>query len=244
MKHFILKIFICISLLSTAGLSFILNPIEIAFESKESKTINLGAVFNKVKWIEGFDQDVWMMNQSHHGHNAAPSKWERLAIVVDKTKTPYQASFYQLQTGDLEWSPDLIKNRKTYRASCFLCHNNGPRAIRPQDNSVSLKEKLIIAAWNLRIKTYGRIVYNPIHDQEDKTAEVVFRNHMEGDNDTLQVKTCTICHRDSGFFARGLLSRQQRGTIKFLVENKQMPPTGFSLSEKEKKELRDFIRGF
>ncbi len=244
MKIFILKIIICIGLLFTVGLCFLLNSQEISIESKESKTMNLKPVFNKIKWIVSKDQDVWMMNQSHHGSDADKIKWERIAIVIDKTKTPFQASYYQFQPGDLEWSPKLLKSRKTYRASCFLCHNNGPRAIRPQNNSVSLKEVLIIAVWNLRIKTYGRIVYNPIHDQEDKASGVVFRHHEKGDNDTLQVKTCMTCHKESGFFARGLLSRQQRGTIKHLVENEQMPPKGFSLNENEKKELRNFLRGF
>lgn len=244
MKKIIFKLFIGTGLLLTVGLYFILNSKEIVFESKESKTNNLGPVFNKIKWITGRDQDVWMMNQSHHGKDPDKTKWERIAIVVDKTKKPYQASYYQFQAGDLEWSPELIQERKTYRASCFLCHNNGPRAIRPQNNSVSFKEELIIAAWNLRIKTYGRIVYNPIHDQEDKTAEVVFRHNKNGDNDTLQVKTCMACHKESGLFSRGLLSRQQRGTIKYLVENEQMPPRGFALSENEKKELRSFLRGF
>ena len=244
MKNLIFKIFICSGLVILPGLFFILNSKEILFESKESKTIVLGAVYNKIKFVTGKDQDVWMMNQSHHGKDANKKKWERIAIVIDKTKTPFQASYYQFESGDLEWSPELIKKRKTYRASCFLCHNNGPRAIRPQNDSVSLKDKMIIVAWNLRIKTYGRIAYNPIHDQEDKTAEVIFRHHKKGDNDTLKVNTCMACHKESGFLSRGLLSRQQRGTIKHLVENEQMPPAGFVLSENEKKELRSFLRGF
>jgi hypothetical protein len=244
MKKLILIIFILTGLTLTAGLFFVFNSEEVLFESKESKTMDLGAVYNKIKWVSSKDQDVWMMNQSHHGVEAEKNKWERIAIVIDKTKTPYQASYYQFEPGSLDWNPDLIKNRKTYRASCFLCHNNGPRAIRPQEQSVSIKDKIIIAAWNLRIKTYGRVVYNPIHDQEDKKAEVVFRHHMKGDNDRLKVKSCMVCHKESGFLSRGLLSRQQRGTIKHLVENNQMPPAGFSLTENDKKELRNFLRGF
>ena len=129
-------------------------------------------------------------------------------------------------------------------SSCFLCHNNGPRAIHPQDNTATLKEKITIAVWNLRIKSYGRVVYNPLHDQEDKKADVVFRHHNKGDNDHLQVKTCISCHTEEGFFARGFLSRQQRGTIKHLVESGQMPPPGYSLNESEKKELKRFLMGF
>lgn len=221
---------------------------EILIESEESKTKNLTSVFNKIKWISLPNQDIWMMNQSHYGVHATKDQWERLAIVIDKTKKPMTAKFYQLEPGPLEWSEDLKNKRTPYRASCFICHSNGPRAIRPvsksQEVNLSYKEKMRLVFWNLRIKTYGRIDYDKSHDQEDLSLETPF--HLEGksENAVLKVKTCTLCHKEDGFFARGVLRRQQTGTINSLVNNGHMPPPGFFLSPKEKRELKDFMRGF
>lgn len=220
----------------------------ILIESEESKTKDLTAVFNKIKWISTSDKDIWMMNQSHYGISAKAELWDRLAIVIDKTKTPKIARFYQLSPGPLEWSEDLINHRTPYRASCFICHSNGPRAIRPAPKSVeaqlSLQEKIKLFAWNLRIKTYGRIRYDKIHDQEDITLNPPFHFSTKNENDELKVATCVRCHNAEGRFSRGALVRQQAGTIERLVESGYMPPPGFKMSVSEKRKLRDFLRGF
>ncbi|XGC81904.1 hypothetical protein ACES2L_05340 [Bdellovibrio bacteriovorus] len=220
----------------------------ITIQSEESKTAAITPVFNKITWQWGMDQDVWMMNQSHHGPDADSSQWERLAIVIDKTKTPKVARFYQLQPGDLIWNENLIGKRVEYRASCFICHNNGPRAIRPvvdsQNAKLSWAERIKIQAWNLRIKSYGRIVHDPIHDAEDIKLVVPFSYQSAEDNGLLKVPTCTKCHSENGIFARGFLRRQQIGTIRALIQRGHMPPLGFSLDQKEKRQLEDFIRGF
>ena len=234
-------------LLLSAGL-IAFGKEEIVIESEESKNAELKSVFNKIRWIQQQDRDIWMMNQSHFGPHPNEDKWERLAIVVDKTKSPYVASFYQIKSGPLEWSDDLIKQRVHYRARCFICHNNGPRAIRPLPESseapLSLADRAKMVWWNLRIKTYGRIVYNKVHDEEAGALQTPFRYDSSRDNDVLKVKTCQMCHSEEGFFARGFLLRQQNGTITHMVSSGHMPPPGFFLSDQEKKQLRDFLRGF
>lgn len=248
-KWFLAQLLFIAGLLVAGGLILtMIDSKSVFIESEESKTQDLNSVFNEVRWIPGKDKDVWMMNQSHFGRHPTTGKWERLAIVIDKTKKPMVARFYQLEPGPLVWEDDLVKKRTSYRASCFICHNNGPRALRPikdsQESSLSWQEQMKVHLWNLRIKTYGRIHYAPEHDQEDRTLKVTFGFHTKEDHDELKVRTCTYCHKEEGLFARGALQRQQTGTIESLVQRGEMPPPGFHLSESEKKELQDFLKGF
>lgn len=243
-------IFFILSLaLFGAGLYlFTQSPQVVTIESEESKNKNQQAVFNKIKWIPGENQDVWMMNQSHEGAKASPEKWERLAIVIDKTVSPKTARYYQLNPGPLAWQEDLLNQRTSYRVSCYICHNNGPRVLRPVMNSERAKlgwlEKIKISLWNLRIKTYGRIHSDPTHDVEDLHQKVPFRYHGKPHDDSLKVAVCMKCHNEEGGLARGELKRQQVGTIQHLVERGEMPPPGFALSKKDEQHLLDFIRGF
>lgn len=218
----------------------------ILLESEESKTTKDGPVFNRIRWFPGKREDVWMMQQSHHGLAAVEEEWDRLAIIIDKTRSPKTARFIQLEPGPLEWKEGL--KPKAFRVSCFMCHSNGPRAIRPNAASdqirLSMGERLKVLAWNLRIKTYGRVVPAEIHEVEDRTAVVPFRFRGNLENQRLQVKTCLHCHRESGVFARGALTRQNALTIQFMVSKGHMPPLGFSLSKEELGEVEDFIAGF
>lgn len=219
---------------------------EVFIESKESKTTTGGPVFNKIKWFQFKDKDVWMMNQSHHGSLVGEKSWDRLAIVVDKTQSPKIARFYQFERGPLEWREGL--NEKPFKVSCFMCHNNGPRVIRPNYDSpfdpTGLKDKLKISYWNLRIKLYGRVLASPAHDDRDQSQLPPFRFRSSYENEPLQVATCIKCHKESGFLVRGLLRRQRVPTIKFMLESGLMPPFGFHLSSKEKQELEMFLEGF
>lgn len=221
---------------------------KITIESEESKNENMQSVFNQIRFINESKRDIWMMNQSHFGSTPKSHQWERLAIVIDKTKSPMIARYYQLSSGPLVWSDDLISKRVSFRASCYTCHSNGPRAIRPQYASelapLSLIDRLKIQMLNLRIKTYGRIQFDEKHRKEDVTQTPPFHFSSQQELEGLKVKTCLKCHNESGYFSRGKLVRQQSGTIKHLVEAGHMPPPGFSLSNKEKKQLRDFLRGF
>ncbi|MBK8201496.1 MAG: cytochrome c [Bdellovibrionales bacterium] len=187
-----------------------------------------------------------MMNQSHHGSHAGEKAWDRLAIVVDKTQSPKIARFYQLESGPLEWREGLAE--KPFKVSCFMCHNNGPRVIRPNYDSpfdpTSLKDRLKISYWNLGVKLYGRVKASPHHDERDMSQLPPFRFRSSYENERLQVATCIKCHKESGFLARGALSRQQVPTIKFMLEMGQMPPLGFRMSAQEKQELQLFLEGF
>ena len=215
---------------------------EVLIESAESKTAAGDPVFNKIKHFVKDGQEVWMMNQSHHGASAAPDQWDRLAIVIDHSRSPKTARFYQLEPGPLEWPPGEIVERP-FRASCFMCHNNGPRAIRPSGANLPIADKLKIAYWNLKIKMYGRIKPDAVHETRDLALEVPFRISGELENQTLKVKTCMKCHKEEGWFARGELRLQQYSTIRHLLDSGQMPPTGFALSSEEKQELVLFLQG-
>jgi hypothetical protein len=235
-------------LLAASLVAFAINSAPVLIQSEESLTAELKPVFNKISLKPGFKKDVWMMNQSHHGLQAADSEWERLAIVVDKSGSESVAKFYQLPAGELKWTEDLPELKTAYRAACFTCHNNGPRALRPEPGAsevfMSWQDRLKIQAWNFRIKTYGRVVRAPEQDDLDKNLAVPFRYVRDPYNDKLNIKTCNYCHNDNGFLARGKLERQQMSTIEHMVDRGYMPPKGFSLSAKEKEQLKDFLLGF
>lgn len=219
---------------------------EVLIESEESKTVAGGPVFNKIKWFQFKNKDVWMMNQSHHGKDAKIQEWDRLAIVIDKTTTPKVAKFYQLSPGPLKWGPN--QQSKPFKVSCYMCHSNGPRIIRPNYNSLlnqtSLLESLKISYWNFRIKLYGKVIPHSSHKQEDVGLKIPFRWRSKYENEVLQIKTCMHCHKEKGFLARGTLKRQQMPTIKFMLERGYMPPLGFSLTSEEKKQIQQFLKGF
>jgi len=218
----------------------------IFIESEESKTSDLTPVYNKIKWIRLEKKDIWMMNQSHFGKNPDIKRWERLAIVIDKTKKPLVAKFYQLKPGPLEWNESLPKSQVSFRASCFTCHSNGPRAIRPNPTDSQIKltstQKVQIFLMNLRIKSYGRILYDKSHILSKANPPFLFQG--QGELDVLKVKTCIHCHNEDGFISRGPLSRQQSGTITFMLKKGYMPPPSYSLTKLERKQINDFIRGF
>lgn len=228
--------------------SLLTDASPVFIESAESKNIHMQSVFNHIRFIPGWKKDVWMMNQSHHGPGAPDSQRDRLAIVIDKSVISATAKFYQLSAGPLLWTEDLPTQKVEFSVSCMICHNNGPRALRPQYDSKSaplnLRDRFKIAAWNLRIKSYGRIHYDPSHDREDEALRVPFRHRAAVATKELKVKTCVRCRQEKGWWARGALQRQQIATIESLVERGEMPPPGFSLSPEEKRELQDFIRGF
>ena len=229
-------------LLMTAFVVYKTDSNGILIESFESKTKEDKPVFNKIKYIKDGERDIWMMNQSHSGLTEDQSQWERLAIVVEN----HEVSFYQIESGPLEWSEDL-KNRQTpYRVSCFMCHSNGPRTIRPADGDVALSwsERVRLLFWNTKIKFYGRLHESAEMKEADLKREIPFRHRGPLDDEPLNIQPCMQCHQDSGFFARGVLTRQNRGTIQFMVQKKIMPPPGFSMTSQEEKQLNRFLRGF
>ena len=219
----------------------------ILIQSLESKTVENKPVYNQISLQSTDKKDVWMMNQSHHGLKADQKKWDRLAIIVNKETNPNEVTFLQLPPGKLEWNDDLLKKKVEYKVSCFMCHSNGPRVIRPDEKEVkvSFSKKVKIAMWNLKIKTYGAMKESKVQVLFDKTSVVPFRYPYSLDNEKLELKSCTKCHNGgSDLFSRNQLTRQNIIAIKFMVENKMMPPLGFSVSEHDRKELNKFIKGF
>lgn len=217
----------------------------LVIQSLESKNLEDGPVFNRIKWIPSATTDTWIMQQSHHGLSPDVATWDRIAIVIDKTQTPKSAHFYQIAPGD---GPIDLSQRRPYRASCFLCHPNGPRVIRPDLSSMtaplSFTQKLQLLIYNFRIKTYGRVIAHAGSEDSDFSGDIPFRYSGRRDNEPLTIKTCVICHREAGPFARGVLTRQNFLPIKFMLQHKIMPPFGIPVGAHDLSELKDFILGF
>lgn len=202
--------------------SFLSTP--ILFQSAESQTTEGGPVFNQITWNWKNGKEVWSMRQSHGGKNLPREKWDSLSIVMDK-----KAKFFQL-------SP--LSGKKTeYKVSCFMCHSNGPRAIRPVEGSLSVSDTIKVKLLNMRIKLYGRIKSEGL-----AIGETLFRHEGKISNAPLELPRCTSCHNDEGFLSRGTLTRQNSITINFMVKNAHMPPFG-ELTPKEQQYLENFMEG-
>ncbi|MFN8847394.1 MAG: hypothetical protein ACK5V3_16765 [Bdellovibrionales bacterium] len=222
------------------------DSVEITFASEESKTTKGETVFNKIRLIQDPGRDIWMMNQSHLGLNTHTKKWDRLAIVIDKTKPIKTALFIQLPPGELNWEDRLIHQGQNFKVSCYFCHSNGPRAVRPDFSisNLSWNDKITLGIWNFKIKLYGRIMPHPLHEKSDPELITPFKHSNSFDDSKLKIKSCTLCHNDSGLWARGYLVRQNSITIRFMVNNHLMPPPGFKLTKEDQKEIDLFLRGF
>ena len=242
MKNYLAVIF---NIFITASLSYIgwlyFSDDAVFFASLESKGMHKQAVYNQIKFFQKENSDIWMMNQSHFGINTDLDKIDRLAIVVDNSSKT--AKFFQLPPGELIWSDDLPQQKIEFRVSCFMCHANGPRAIRPDSTllKLSLKDKIKINFWNYKIKSYRRVQPDQMHSDEDTSLKMPFRYRTELDNEKLDINTCNQCHNDKN--GRGELARQNLVTIDFLLKNKLMPPSGYSLSEIEKSKIKQFFLG-
>lgn len=209
----------------------------IVFESEESRTLTGGAIYNEIKWFKQGSKDIWMMNQAQHGLG---NEQDRLAIIVENSFTPARVKFFQLAPGELKWTG----NEKVigYKVPCYICHSNGPRAIRPVLNSlktpVGWKNQVKIFLWNLKIKSYKNLKE---HDDQKRSS---FKRHGGFANERLKVATCTNCHKEKGLLARGFLTRQHKITIEHMLNKGHMPPIGFNLSDTEKAQIQRFLKGF
>lgn len=203
---------------------FLSSP--VVFQSAESRTIDGGPVFNEIKWSWKDGKEVWSMRQSHGGRNLPKVKWDKLAIVMEK-----EATFLQFDPQTNE----LIE----YKVSCFMCHSNGPRSIRPEPGTLSFPDLVKVQLLNLRIKLYGQLKAKVL----PQIGNVPFRHSGKLSNEILKLPRCTSCHQDKGFFSRGFLTRQNAITIEFMVKQQHMPPIG-SLSLQEQAYLSAFMEGF
>ncbi|MBA2405059.1 MAG: cytochrome c [Bdellovibrionales bacterium] len=210
----------------------------ITFESIESKTITEHSVYNQVTFESEGDQDIWKMRQSHQGRNLKLKQWDELLIKVDKSSRPFKVSYLQLQDG----------KEVEFKVSCYFCHSNGPRAIRPKSGSLlaplTYTERIQIAFMNFRIKTYGKMIIQKenlkLGNQERITPLKYFgKNELA----PLEVAACTMCHHDQ-FWGRGSLTRQQALPIQHLIKKGQMPPWPLTLSPEDKQQIESYLQGF
>jgi mono/diheme cytochrome c family protein len=98
-----------------------------------------------------------------------------------------------------------------------------------------------LMAWNLKIKTYGKIA---LEEGAEAPGAVPVRFAGKMANEALKVAACTKCHGGTGIFARNPLLRQQRTAIHFMLQNEIMPPPGFYVSPAERQALAEFLAGF
>lgn len=201
----------------------------VLFESLESKNSLKQPIFNKITLTQYRSIDIWKMKQSHNGLKNN-SEWDEVEIRVHKNYKPHKVSYHQLKNGK-----DV-----SYKATCFRCHVNGPRLIRPNGNSKEVKlgkkEKLIISYWNLLIKSYGEVSL-----MKTKRYDELFEI-KEPFRATLKINSCTQCHYKNG--PRGVITDSHKETVKFLVNINQMPPWPYKISKTDKKELNRWIYGF
>ena len=171
--------------------------------------------------------------ENHPGEALAPEKWEALMIKVDKTQRPYRVTYHQLLDG----------KETEFRVSCYLCHSNGPRAVRAHSESegapLTTGNKLLVNYMNLVIKSYGKM--KTLEDSLKRRNPLMFKGR--NDLKTLEVASCTMCHHDH-WWGRGILTRQQAMPITHLIAKNQMPPWPFTLSAEEKTQIKEFIQGF
>lgn len=209
----------------------------VAIESVESKTTWLNPVYNQIQLRTQGTRDVWEMRQSHQGPNAPIAQWDHIRIVVDRKTTPAQVSYYQLEHNQ----PVELK------ASCYTCHANGPRALRPRLDSperpLSVLDRATVALMNLRIKSYGPMrIQRESYRLRGEPRKVPLAFFSQHDQAPLRVATCLKCHNTEDRFGRGQLQWQHRTTIRQLVAQGTMPPWPYRLSAEEKTELERFLK--
>jgi cytochrome c553 len=196
----------------------------LQFQSDESKTKEGKPVFNKIKFTQEAGLDVWEMKQSHHGSSAAKEKWDHIKIIVDTHASPMTVSYHQLNKG----------REVDYVANCLRCHSNGPRFIRPSpDKPQTYQEALALSYWNAKIKSYGTVSLkrNPLAQKRQ-----ISLIRPQGDR-LIKSKSCIRCHKKGG--ARAEVSTFQKGSILYLVKNKEMPPWPYKLTSQEESLLLD-----
>jgi hypothetical protein len=203
----------------------------VVFESLESKTEKGKVVFNKITLESSTKRDIWNMRQSHHGYHS--DEWDSVRLIVHKDTTPFSASYHQLKNGvEVE-----------YLTSCFRCHSGGPRLIRPnyesKVKSLSIIDKVTVLKWNLLIKSYGEVKVKKNNPFKRKIALV---KDKENANKILRVNSCHKCHYEGG--ERAVLTKENINTIKFLINERSMPPWPYIITKKDKNKINKFIYGF
>lgn len=205
---------------------FIQQP--LVFLSLESKTDQGEGVYNRIKFIPGWNVDIWIMQQNHRGPNQPTNSWDRLAILVDKTKSPREASFYQFIPGELKFG--TLAEQTAFRAPCYSCHASGPRAIRPATSNVI--EIMKVGLLNLRIKTYFQ---SKSIAGQNVVGDVPFKRQHKMLEKNLPLTGCAMCHGENKI--RNELTFDHLATAQFLVEKNEMPPWPLRLLDSDREKL-------
>lgn len=247
-KNLLGVVLLFIALLLGGSYWIMLNDDPVLFQSEESSSKMFGPIFNRISWKSFKDKDVWMMQQSQTGLNSNYDHWDRLVIVVDKTTSPKTAIFTQTSSSPFEFKEPY--QNKEFRVACGLCHNNGPRAIRPMtlsDDSSALPltwlDQIKVTLWNLRIKSYGRVISKTATHIDGMPRKIPFAFDDVYAQKNLQISNCVKCHNNS-YWGRGELQRQHYTSIQFMVENGYMPPLGFNLFFNKTNFLKEFNKAF
>lgn len=240
MKYLILVL----GLGATLGLFYVPEMSDsVTFESLESKTETGAPVFNEIKLITQGDKDLWLMNQSHAGVHLPIEQWDRVAIVVDKSKSPMTADFFQTSQGpkNIESIEEVLAKAEPLKVRCFACHSNGPRLIRINTQSKSIVPSVFknakILWWNFKMKSYGKVVSRDGHPFDSGSS---FRSDIPIFKVTINLKSCTECHSEKG--QRQPLTMEQLGTADFMVKQGFMPPYPHKLSKEDAATLNGWMK--
>lgn len=258
-------VFTC-AVCATIGLTWLTTRnVEVTFESAESRTPSGGPVFNRVRYIadglleSGPAGGLWLLTQSHSGRNALDTDAaDHLSIHVESKPPSQNHSTPGNRTARFaQWHAPLSSSPKENRSNhnvtkevdytvpCGLCHANGPRLIRPRQDSkeapVSWRGRLMIAALNVRIVLAGRISAVEFSVLTNETQRrVPFLPHDAKARERLSLPACAKCHGGDGLLAREPLLRAHFLSVGFLLREGAMPPGWRSLSPDEHKSLKKF----
>jgi|GEM_PF-780157 len=225
----------------------------VTFQSRESRTVSDGPVFNRVRYVREGQRDVWILEQSHKGISAlaeTAAASDRFVIAVEDGR----ATFQQFAPG----SANALARQETrareheveYGVACGVCHANGPRALRPDLSSrkapLSVRDRLAVFVWNLKISTGRRIaaLETRLPVTEGGTQrKVAFGPRASFWNERLDIPSCNRCHGGSHPLARAPLLRRNFATIAFLVNAGDMPPPLHPFPEADRQRLASFLSG-
>lgn len=184
------------------------NP-RVDMTSKES-SINFfeEPTLNSIEWLANADFDVWLLRQKIFQEN----DFRSYALVYDKRKAPPTAYYLEVKQDGYKWRG----------GTCYECHVNGPRLIRP------LKPELVgnqrtLEEVNAYLATLPVVeTHFPANEPRDNGAE------------RLRFPKCDQCHND---VERGAIYSTHADASALIVASGEMPIRD-RLSSEESYELR------
>jgi len=188
----------------------------VCFESRESTESVGTSVTNCVTHEEKDSWSVYWMRQRQGPGSAARTSWTLLAIATHReTRTSF---FYKFPKAPFRGA----KTPVALDPPCFACHANGPRKLRPSQDSearigLDVSARKLLAAFNNDIERLPaqRIVV---------PTDPVLRNAMFGVGADLSPHNddaCVMCHNGR---RRAVLRGLHSDTAGFLRKIGAMPP--------------------